>query len=145
MSDTNERDTLEPRAAMRLQRRFLALLLAGLVVSVSAASDRAEKAQDKPKWTILFFTASWCGPCKPVHKILEKHAENSRNQIRLVCVDYDAAAEEVARWKVESIPVVIVLDRGGKVVLRAEGASDDTLRSLEEGIARLQDRSKQKE
>jgi hypothetical protein len=52
-------------------------------------------------------------------------------------VDFDRAKSEAERWAVEEIPVVIVLSDRGELLLRANGASRQTLRALESGLEEL--------
>jgi thioredoxin 1 len=80
--------------------------------------------------TILFFTASWCEPCHAVQPILEKFASKHPKEVRLVPVDFDHSPDETARWEVRQIPVVILLSKQGKILLRADGAERETLRNL---------------
>ncbi len=87
--------------------------------------------------TILFFTASWCEPCRAVSPLLEKFARKNEKHVKLVAVDFDRAKAEVARWGVREIPVVIVLSPQGKVLLRCEGAEHQALLALESGLENL--------
>ena len=80
--------------------------------------------------TILFFTASWCEPCHAVQPILEKFASKHPKEVRLVPVDFDRSPDEAARWDVHKIPVVILISKEGKILLRADGAERETLRTL---------------
>jgi thioredoxin-like negative regulator of GroEL len=80
--------------------------------------------------TILFFTASWCEPCHAVQPILEKFARKHPKEVQLVPVDFDHSPDEAARWEVHEIPVVILLSKQGKILLRADGAERETLRNL---------------
>jgi thioredoxin 1 len=95
--------------------------------------------------TILFFTASWCEPCHAVQAILEKFARKHPKEVRLVLVDFDQSPDEAARWEVREIPVVILLSKQGKILLRADGAERETLKSLalalESSLKRAHERS----
>lgn len=87
--------------------------------------------------TILFFTASWCEPCRAVSPLLEKFARKNTRHVKLVAVDFDRAKAETARWGVREIPVVIVLSPQGKVLLRCDGAEQQALGALEAGLENL--------
>jgi thioredoxin-like negative regulator of GroEL len=95
--------------------------------------------------TILFFTAAWCEPCHAVQPVLEKFARKHSKEVRLVPVDFDHSPDEVARWDVREIPVVILISNQGKTLLRADGADRETLRNLplalEETLKRAHERS----
>lgn len=109
---------------------LLALIL-GIVSAPSPASSvPVNKGQPAVNLTILFFTASWCEPCHAVQPILEKFTHKHPKEVQLVLVDFDSSPDEAARWHVHRIPAVILLSKGGKIVLRADGADRETLRVL---------------
>ena len=109
-----------------------ALLLAWSAIALAVNADTRAPA---PPFTVLFFTAPWCGPCRAVHRILDPYAR--KKVIEVVEVDFDRAKQEVERWGVEQIPVVIVLSDRGRLLLRADGASPETLRALDSGLSEL--------
>src|SRR5574337_350434 len=94
--------------------------------------------------TVLFFTASWCEPCRAVSPILEKFAGKNPKRAKLVAVDFDRAKGEVARWGVREIPVVIVLSPEGSVLLRCDGGDKQALAALESGLRNLLKHSKER-
>jgi thioredoxin 1 len=95
--------------------------------------------------TIVFFTASWCEPCHAVQAILEKFARKHPKEVQLIPVDFDQSPDEAVRWEVREIPVVILLSKQGKILLRADGAERETLRNLplalEDTLKRAHERS----
>jgi thioredoxin-like negative regulator of GroEL len=112
-----------------------AIVVSVLCVSLASSANLARRAapdhsKDAPAVNILFFTASWCEPCRAVHPILEKFARKNKKNVKLTTIDFDRAKPEAARWDVQEVPVVIVLSAEGKVLLRYEGASRDSLASL---------------
>ena len=87
-----------------------------------------------PTLNLLFFTASWCEPCRAVQPILQKFAHKNKKDVKLIIVDFDRAKAEVASWDVQEIPVVIVVSAEGKVLLRYEGARQDSLATLNSAL-----------
>lgn len=122
---------------MPAARLLLGILLAFQAAAGSAASPVRGQAIPRPRSTILFFTASWCEPCRAVSPILEKFARKNEKRVKLVAIDFDRAKGEAARWGVQEIPVVIVISAQGKVLLRFEGADRRSLVSLESGLEDL--------
>jgi thioredoxin 1 len=86
---------------------------------------------------ILFFTASWCEPCRAVHPILEKFARKNKKDVKLVMLDFDRAKTEAELWGVKEIPVVIVVSAEGEVLLRYEGARQKSLATLDSALEDL--------
>jgi thioredoxin-like negative regulator of GroEL len=119
-----------------------AVLALTLLLPLQAAANsprppgRAESKSAAPL-TILFFTASWCEPCRAASPILEKFARKNEKRVKLVAVDFDRAKAEAARWGVREIPVVIALSPQGQVLLRYEGAQQQDLGTLASGLESL--------
>lgn len=68
---------------------------------------------------LLDFWAAWCGPCQKLTPILHELAEEQQNY-RICKVDVDADPELAVRYRVASIPTLILF-RGGEVVSRLNG------------------------
>jgi thiol-disulfide isomerase/thioredoxin len=124
---------------------LLAIFLCAPRPITVAAIPPATTPQPAHNVTILFFTAAWCEPCHAVESILQKFARKHSGEVRLVAIDFDHSPEEVARWEIRQIPVVILISPQDKVLLRAEGAGRETLKNLpsalEETLKRVHERS----
>lgn len=74
------------------------------------------------KTYVLFFSTSWCGPCKQTKPLYEKMAAEKRH-IAFVYVDGDKFMDLKNVYKVRSYPTVVVI-KGGREVARLVGACD---------------------
>ena len=73
---------------------------------------------DKP--VLLDFFASWCGPCRMVGPILDEIAEE-REDIKVCKVDIDEQPELASRYRIMSVPTLMVL-KNGQVMEQSIGA-----------------------
>ena len=73
---------------------------------------------DKP--VLLDFFASWCGPCRMVAPILDEIAEE-REDIKVCKVDIDEQPELASRYRIMSVPTLMVL-KNGNIVDQSIGA-----------------------
>jgi len=73
---------------------------------------------DKP--VLLDFFASWCGPCRMVGPILDEIAKE-REDIKVCKVDIDEQPELASRYRIMSVPTLMVL-KDGNIVEQSVGA-----------------------
>ena len=79
-----------------------------------------EEVMNSEKPVLLDFFASWCGPCKMVAPILDEIAEE-REDIKVCKVDIDQQPELASRFRVMSVPTLMVM-KEGKIVEQSIGA-----------------------
>ncbi|MGH1471514.1 MAG: thioredoxin TrxC [Cellvibrionaceae bacterium] len=65
--------------------------------------------------------AEWCGPCKSFAPVFEQAAKDLEPKIRLAKLNTEKQQQIAARWKIQSIPTLILFKQG-KEVNRLSGA-----------------------
>jgi thioredoxin 1 len=66
----------------------------------------------------LYFTASWCGPCKMLGPIIER-VKNSG--INIQKIDVDTNNDLVSQFGIRNIPTVVLTDDSNKEYTRITG------------------------
>lgn len=85
--------------------------------------------------TLVDFFATWCGPCKMMHPILEQLKEKMSDDIRILKVDVDKNEALSMQYRIQSVPTLMLFKKG-EMLWRQSGAM--SLNDLMQKISQLQ-------
>lgn len=68
---------------------------------------------DKP--VLVDFYATWCGPCKMMHPILEELKQSMGDKLTIIKIDVDEAQEVAAQFGVRAVPTLAIFKQGNLV------------------------------
>ena len=75
---------------------------------------------------IIFFSASWCGPCKSFKPVMERLSQ----ELPIRFVDVDAEPQLVAEYGVRNVPTVVVTQDGREISKRSGVLTESQVREL---------------
>lgn len=82
-------------------------------------TDTTFEREVGPKGLVLVdFSAEWCGPCRVMKPILEKivqEYQRNKKPLKVFMIDVDGNKETVKKFKVFSIPTLILFINGKEV------------------------------
>ncbi|GAB2219593.1 hypothetical protein Droror1_Dr00007230 [Drosera rotundifolia] len=100
----------------------------GQVIGIHSRSELESKLNAASKLyrlAILYFTATWCGPCRFISPVYTSLAAKYPNAVFLK-VDIDEARDVASRWNISSVPAFFFL-KNGKEVDKVVGADKASL------------------
>lgn len=104
------------------------LLLTGEVIGIHSTSELDTKlnaASRTSRLAILYFTATWCGPCRIISPLYATLA-GKYPKVVFLKVDIDEARDVAARWNISSVPTFFFI-RNGKELDKVVGADKNAL------------------
>lgn len=75
--------------------------------------------------TVVDFYATWCGPCRRQNPIIDNFKAKMGDEVNVVKVDVDEEQELADRYRIRSVPTIMIF-KNGEVVWRASGIQSHT-------------------
>ena len=79
-----------------------------------------ELIKNNPGLILVDFYATWCGPCKTMHPILENVKARVGDKARIIKIDVDQQQALAMQYNVQAIPTLLLF-KGGQVIWRQSG------------------------
>jgi thiol-disulfide isomerase/thioredoxin len=100
----------------------LLTLRAGMLKAADYATnvDTSDLGLSSDGPTILHFSATWCGPCEAVRRVVDQVCEQLPS-VAHVEIDMDANPEAARRLSVLSLPTTLIFDADGRPRYRTTG------------------------
>ena len=70
---------------------------------------------------LVDFFATWCGPCKMMHPVIDQLHDKLGDKVRILKVDIDKNRELAAQYHVRSVPTLLIF-KNGELKFRTVGA-----------------------
>ncbi len=82
------------------------------------------------KLVLVDFFATWCEPCTMLAPVLEKVAEDMKDEIILMKANVDDIPKTAGKFKVEKIPTVILFKKGRPLAGFVGMASEESIKEF---------------
>ena len=76
---------------------------------------------NREQLTLVDFFATWCGPCKQMHPVLEQLKQDLGEGIRIIKLDVDKNEAIANAYRIQSVPT-LMLFKSNQVIWRQSGA-----------------------
>ncbi|KAK2664564.1 hypothetical protein Ddye_003138 [Dipteronia dyeriana] len=126
--DLKKADREKQRQQAEADRAASSVLKDGQVMSIHTVSELESKlnaASRTSRLAIMYFTATWCGPCRFISPVYTSCVSNYPKAVFLK-VDIDEARDVAARWNVSSVPTFFFI-KNGKEIDKVVGADKGVL------------------
>jgi thioredoxin 1 len=84
--------------------------MANLIAVTDSTFEKEVLKADVP--VLVDFWAVWCGPCRMVAPVVEAIAAEQEGKLKVVKLDVDANQDAATRYRVMSIPTLILFKNG---------------------------------
>lgn len=84
--------------------------------------EKFEELISSETLVLIDFYATWCGPCRAMHPVLEELKKEKGERLRIVKIDVDKHESLSAQLRIQSVPTLL-LYRGGNLLWRQSGAT----------------------
>ena len=84
--------------------------------------DNIDKLIGQKKVIVLYFSASWCGPCKRMHSPLEELSELYADRLTILKIDVDDYSDIADDLGIKSLPTFLFYN-GGELKYTTKGAN----------------------
>ena len=117
---------------MRIYVACLVLLVApaAIVFGLKEYEARQRAIEDVPwqqRGEVLFFNASWCGPCRQMKPIVQRM---KRQGYHMRDVDIDRHRDLAQEYGISAVPTFVFLENGSEVNRFTGGTSPERLQQL---------------
>ena len=86
--------------------------------------------------TVLYFTATWCGPCKALKPVMDKLSDEYKEKANFYITDIeDAGINTGSAAGIRGVPTVIIYKKGQEVSRKVGGVPEGHMKEfLDENI-----------
>ena len=82
---------------------------------IKILTDQNFSAKTKAGVILIDFWASWCMPCKLMVPVLNELAETTDGKVTIAKLNVDEAKATAAKFKVRSIPTLVLMKNGKEI------------------------------
>lgn len=86
--------------------------------------------QDKDKYTILYFTADWCGPCRMFKYVINSFLNKYSNSVNFIKINVDSNREVAIDYDISSVPTLLFIKNNILIKRKSGLLSESELEDL---------------
>jgi len=83
--------------------------------SIEVSDANFDAILKENQYVLVDFWAEWCGPCRIVAPVMEDLAKEYEGKVKVARLDVDANPQTAMRFRVMSIPTIILFKNGRPV------------------------------